>query len=325
MEEELVTREGIEFEAIEGAAVVGVGLWRGGLGLARLAWGALQAMGIIRRFRPDALFVTGGYTAISVAIACRLMRIPIVVYLPDIEPGSAVRVVARFAATVAVTAEESRKYLANQRVVVTGYPVRPSIANAERTAAARHFGLRGDRPVVMVFGGSRGARSINMAVLGVLEELLDICELIHVSGSLDWQAVEEKRGHLPPGKQALYHAFPYLHDDMGLAMSAADLAVARAGASVLGELPMLGLGAILVPYPYAWRYQKVNADYLATRGAAVRLKDEELSMTLASTIRELLNDPQRMAAMKSAARALATPDAAQRIAAVLLSVARQTG
>jgi UDP-N-acetylglucosamine--N-acetylmuramyl-(pentapeptide) pyrophosphoryl-undecaprenol N-acetylglucosamine transferase len=199
-------------------------------------------------------------------------------------------------------------------VVVTGYPVRPELAAARRPEAVAHFGLSESRPTVLVFGGSRGARSINFALLEALDDLLTNLQVIHISGELDWPVVQERAAGLSESKRAHYHAFPYLHEDMGLAFASADVVVARAGASSLGEIPMFGLGAILVPYPYAWRYQKVNADYLAARGAAVRLNDEDLKTRLTATLRELLGNPDRLTAMRAASRALAVPDAAGRIA-----------
>jgi UDP-N-acetylglucosamine--N-acetylmuramyl-(pentapeptide) pyrophosphoryl-undecaprenol N-acetylglucosamine transferase len=323
MEQALVAREGIKFEAIQAGQVVGVGLWRAVSGLVKLGWGVAQAAQLAWRYKPDVLFVTGGYTAIPVTIVCWLARVPILVYLPDIEPGWAVKFVARFAATIAATAEESRRYFPNKKVVVTGYPVRPSVmvAVTNRSHAMQHFGLVESRRTLLVFGGSRGARSINTALMEALDDLLADLQIIHLSGELDWPAVKTRRERLPDGRRVHYHAFPYLHEDMGLAFAAADLVVARAGASVLGELPMFGLGAILVPYPHAWRYQKVNADFLAARGAAVRLDDDVLKEKLAGTIRELMNDPSRLAAMRASAQALAVPDAAGRIAAELVSLA----
>lgn len=326
MEGELVTREGIKFESVQAGAVVGVGALGAMWGLARLAWGAAQAARLVMHFRPDALFVTGGYTAIPVALVCWLARVPILVYLPDIEPGSAVRLVARFAAKVAVTTEASRAYFPIEKIVVTGYPLRPALlrAAAERERARSHFALAEGRPTVLVFGGSRGARSINLTLLNVLDDLLADFEIIHVTGQLDWLAVAGRRARMSEEQRLHYHAFAYLHDDMGLAFAAADVVVCRSGASVLGELPMFGLGAILVPYPHAWRYQKVNADYLAERGAAVRLNDDELKMKLSATIRELLGDATRLQAMQAASRALAVPDASRRIAAELLQLASGT-
>ncbi len=327
MERELVTRHAarqrIKFKGIQTSAVIGVGWWRGGIGLAKLAWGTLQALGLIRQFRPAALLTTGGYPAIPMALAARLSGVPILVYLPDIEPGSAVKLIARLAAKVAVTGEESRQFFPKKEVVVTGYPVRPSLAGARsaRSQAQQFFGLSEGRRTLLVFGGSRGARSINLALLDVLGDLLNDVQIIHISGELDWPTVKARRESLPTDQQVHYHAFPYLHDEMGLALAAADLVVSRAGASTLGEFPIFGLGAILVPYPYAWRYQKVNADFLAGRGAAVRLNDEDLKMKLLPTLRELLHHPTRLAAMGAAARALAVPDAAERVAAELLALA----
>ncbi len=324
MERELVTREGIEFEAIQAGQVVGVGL-RGVIGLAKLAWGLLQAIRIVQQWKPDALFVTGGYTAIPVAWACWLARVPVLVYLPDIEPGAAVRAVGKLAAAIAVTAEDSRAFFPNRKVIVTGYPVRSKVAAASRTEAVTHFGLAESRRTIFVFGGSRGARSLNFALLDGLTDLLNEFQVIHVSGELDWPTVQARAEQLPADKRVHYHAYPYLHADMGLAFAAADLVVCRAGASVLGELPMFALGAILVPYPYAWRYQKVNADYLAERGAAVRLNDEDLKMKLTATIRELLGNPNRLNAMRVAMRSLAVPDAAHRIAEALLQLGQNRG
>lgn len=330
MERELVIREGIEFDAIQAGQVVGVGL-RGPVGLLRSAWGAMQALRIVQTWKPDALFVTGGYTAIPVALACWLRRVPVLVYLPDIEPASALSAVGRLASLIAVTAEDSRVFFPNRKVVVTGYPLRPAVTAAAsshggtRSHAHHHFGLTESRQTILVFGGSRGARSINFALLDALDDLLSEYQIIHVSGELDWPTVSERGKALADDRRVHYHAYPYLHDDMGLAFAAADLVVCRAGASTLGELPMFGLGAILVPYPYAWRYQKVNADYLAARGAAVRLNDEELKMKLTATIRELLRDPDRLEAMRAASRALAVPDAAKRIANELLQLGSLRG
>lgn len=112
-----------------------------------------------------------------------------------------------------------------------------------------------------------------------------------------------------------YHPYPYLHGAaMGQALAAADLAVCRAGASTLGELPYFGLPAVLVPYPYAWRYQRVNAEWLASRGAAVVLEDARLKEELVPTVRSLLSDPARLTRMREQALALARPNAAQRLA-----------
>ena len=273
-----------------------------------------------RRERPAALFATGGYASVPVALAAWALRVPILVYLPDIEPGLAVRFIARLAARVAVTVEDSRVYFPARKVVVTGYPVRPEFHEVDRDEARSALGLSVDEPALLVMGGSRGARSINRALGEVLEQVLELAQVVHVSGTLDWSWVAERRAALPLAAQDRYRAFPYLHE-VGLALAAADLAVCRAGASTLGELPFFGLPAVLVPYPHAWRYQRVNADWLVGRGAAVRLEDGRMAEELLPLLRRLLDDGVNLRGMADQMRALARPDAAARLAGELLGVA----
>jgi len=176
-----------------------------------------------------------------------------------------------------------------------------------------------------VFGGSSGARSINRALLAVLPELLNEMQIIHVSGKLDWAEVEAARDRLTGllGAQVdlvqRYRAYPYLHTEMGAALAASDLALSRAGASTLGELPQAGLPAILVPYPYAWRYQKVNAGYLEQSGAALVMLDQDLPQRLAPVVRDLIHDTARLEQMRRSMHSLAHPDAARSIAGLLQS------
>jgi UDP-N-acetylglucosamine--N-acetylmuramyl-(pentapeptide) pyrophosphoryl-undecaprenol N-acetylglucosamine transferase len=176
-----------------------------------------------------------------------------------------------------------------------------------------------------VFGGSKGARSINRALFPALPALLPDMQVVHVSGTLDWSEAGAALAALPGQVGAAlaqrYHAYPYLHEEMGAALAAADLVVSRAGASSLGEFPQFGLPSILVPYPYAWRYQRVNAEYLQSRGAAVMVKDADLPQQLVETVRSLLLNPARLQPMRAAAASLARPDAAAAIAHLLVDLA----
>jgi UDP-N-acetylglucosamine--N-acetylmuramyl-(pentapeptide) pyrophosphoryl-undecaprenol N-acetylglucosamine transferase len=317
-----VARAGIPFDAIPAGGVHGLGPIRATLNALKLSAGVIRAIRLANSFRPDVLLVTGGFVSVPVALACWLRRTPIVVYLPDVEPGQAVKLVSRLATRVAVTVDESRPFLPAHTVVVSGYPTRPSLARASRADAIRHFGLDPNRKTLMVFGGSKGARSINRAVASMMAWLLERYQVLHVSGSTGAAEARAARDGLPEGLKSRYHLFEYLHDDMGLALAAADLVVSRAGASALGEFPLLGVASILVPYPYAWRYQRVNADHLASRGAAVRLDDDEtLAERLRREIERLMSDDAAREQMRERARALARPDAAARIADELLGLA----
>jgi UDP-N-acetylglucosamine--N-acetylmuramyl-(pentapeptide) pyrophosphoryl-undecaprenol N-acetylglucosamine transferase len=319
MEEELVNRAGIPFRSVPAAGVHGVGLFALPGNLAKLARGVFASRRILREFKPDVLFFTGGYVAGPMAFAGR--KTPTVLYVPDIEPGLALKFLSYFADVVTVTAEDSNRFFArSNRVVLTGYPLRADLSAWSREKAVRHFGLSSDKPVLLVTGGSKGARSINMAVLKCLKELLEIAQVIHLTGSLDWPVVEEAMKTLPETLKSRYHAMPYSYD-MGAALAAANLVLSRAGASSLGEYPFFGLPAVLVPYPYAWRYQKVNADHLVRRNAAVILQDELLDDKLLSVLKDLLNNKERLESMSAAMKTLSHPRAAEAIASQLLELA----
>ena len=317
-------RAGICFRGIAGGGVHGLAPWRAISNLARMMQGLGQAWRLIGEFRPHVCFVTGGYLSVPVTLAAWARRVPVLVYLPDIEPGQAVRFISHFAQRVTVTAEDSRVYFPPQKVVVTGYPIRGEFIGVNWTAARRRLGLLPDLTTLLVMGGSRGARSINRALTAILEELLPICQIIHVTGSLDAQWVGACRDALPTELRPRYHPYAYLHsEEMAQAMASADLAVARAGAATMGEFPAMGLASILVPYPYYWRYQKVNADYLARHGAAVQLEDEHLASDLAAAVRRLLADVEERRRMGERARALARPMAARLIADEILQLGRR--
>jgi UDP-N-acetylglucosamine--N-acetylmuramyl-(pentapeptide) pyrophosphoryl-undecaprenol N-acetylglucosamine transferase len=320
VEEQLVARAGLRFVGVPAGGMHGLSIGQAVRHFIKLMQGWWAAHRLGRRERPAALFATGGYASIPAALAAWALRVPILVYLPDIEPGLAVRLIGLLASRVAVTVEDSEAYFPARKVVVTGYPVRAEFHGIERAGARDALGLALDEPVLLVMGGSRGARSINKALSGVLEQVLELTQVVHVSGELDWSWVVERRETLSEPLKARYQTLPYLHQ-IGLGLAAADLAVCRAGAMTLGELPFFGLPAVLVPYPHAWRYQRINAEWLVGRGAAVVLNDERLAEELLPTVRDLLSDRERLARMGERARALARPDAAARLAAELQALA----
>jgi UDP-N-acetylglucosamine--N-acetylmuramyl-(pentapeptide) pyrophosphoryl-undecaprenol N-acetylglucosamine transferase len=317
MEAELVKRESIAFEAIPAAGLHGVGLLAFPRNLVQLARGFAASRRILRDFRPDVLLFTGGYLAGPMAFAGR--DIPTMLYVPDIEPGLALRSLARFADCIAVTSAESQKYL-SRKVVVTGYPLRSDLSQWTPAKGRAALGLLDDLPVLLVMGGSKGARSINRALVACLPALLERTQIVHITGPVEFDEVAAATASMTPEQSARYQAHPYLHEHMGAALAAADIAVARAGASVLGEFPQFGLPAILVPYPHAWRYQRVNAEYLARHRAAVVIEDGMLQAELPAIVRDLLVDSARRGAMRSAMRELARPEAASALAEQVLEL-----
>jgi len=324
VEEGIISREGLPFKAIPAGGLRGLAPWTTVANLAKLTVGFAQSLRLVRRFQPDAVLVTGGYVCVPVALAAKLLGVPVLIFLPDLEPGLAVRALSHLATRVVVSFPDAAKHFAEDKVVVAGYPVRAEFFAVNRAEARRSFGLDEDVKTITVFGGSRGAHSINLALSQCLEHLLEVCQVIHICGHLDAGWVMERRAQLPKRLRSRYRAYSYLHEEMPKALAAADLAVARAGAATLGEFPALGLPSILVPYPYAGRHQELNADYLVSRGAAVKIADAELEEKLLPTILELLDDEKALAEMGDRARALARPDAALRIAQELRRMARQS-
>jgi UDP-N-acetylglucosamine--N-acetylmuramyl-(pentapeptide) pyrophosphoryl-undecaprenol N-acetylglucosamine transferase len=322
MEADLVTRAGVDLITIPAAGVHGVGLKALPGNLVRLGRGFRAAREVLRQFKPDALFFTGGYVAGPVALAG--MKIPTTIYVPDIEPGLALKLLSRFADRITVNAEESRAYFSRQdRVVVTGYPVRPGLSQWDRNEAYQAFGFSTEWPTLLVTGGSLGARSINHYLIAALPQLLHEMQIVHLVGTRTWDQFKDVANRLPADLATRYKTYPYLHGKMGAAFTIADLVVSRAGASSLGEYPNFGIPAILVPYPHAWRYQKINAEYLSSRGAAIMLPDGELSEKLSMLIFELVRNPEKRQQMRQAMQSLAQQDAAGRIVDVITDLAMQ--
>jgi UDP-N-acetylglucosamine--N-acetylmuramyl-(pentapeptide) pyrophosphoryl-undecaprenol N-acetylglucosamine transferase len=322
MEARLVERADVPFKTIPAAGLHGVGVRSLPGNLVRLGRGYLAARHILADFRPDVLFFTGGYLAVPMALAGA--RIPSLLYVPDIEPGLALKTLARFAERIALTADVSRRYFPrSRRLLVTGYPTRLGLDRLSRAEARRTLGLDDRLPVLLVLGGSKGARSINNALLEALPTLLELAQVVHITGELDWPEIEAQARNLPAALAARYHAHAYLHEEMGAALAAADLAVSRAGASTLGEYPLFGLPAILVPYPYAWRYQRVNAEHLVSQGAALLLEDGRLSEQLLPLVTGLLGQTERLSAMRAAMQSLARPQAAESIGRQLVELAEK--
>jgi UDP-N-acetylglucosamine--N-acetylmuramyl-(pentapeptide) pyrophosphoryl-undecaprenol N-acetylglucosamine transferase len=320
-EETLAARFRIPFQAIQAGSLRGVKPWTGFWNGLKLMVGLAQAYFAIKEFRPDALLVSGGYMSVPVVLAGYLRRIPVLIYLPDIVPGLAVLRLSRWASRVAVSFEETASFFEKRKVVVTGYPVRREFFGVDKAQARTQLRLEPDSPVVMVFGGSRGAHSINVAVARILPDLLAESQVIHVCGPNDAAEAEANREELPPKLRERYRSHAYLHEEMPQALAAADLVVARAGASTLGEFPALGLPSILVPYPYSGQHQDANAEYMASHGAAIKMRDADLQQELLPAITELLKDRERLSEMRRQAQALSRPKAAYRVAAELRSLA----
>jgi UDP-N-acetylglucosamine:LPS N-acetylglucosamine transferase len=321
LDADIAAREGMAFKAVTaGPLRVGsvLGTARGGL---KLVAGTAQALRILQGFKPDVVFASGGYGSVGVGLASRLRRGRLLLFLPDVEAGLAVRTLAKVADRIAVTVPPAQASMPEAKTVLTGYPVREAFFEARREPARAALGLDARLPTLLVSGASSGASRLNHAVSSWATEFLEIGQLVHLCGDADEPWLRAGIEMLPEEMRSRYHLYAYLHDEMPLAMAAADLAVMRSGASVLGELPATQLPAILVPGEYEGWDQTPNARYLEENEAAVMLTQDRLGK-LQDLVTYLINNETRLATMRSALAGLARPEASEALAAVVVEMGR---
>jgi UDP-N-acetylglucosamine--N-acetylmuramyl-(pentapeptide) pyrophosphoryl-undecaprenol N-acetylglucosamine transferase len=283
----------------------------------RLRAARAAALEVVDRVRPDVVVGFGGYVSVPAYLAARKRGVPIVVHEGNAIPGIANKLGARMTTHVATSFPATDL----PRAVCTGLPIRRLISTMDRGAlraeALATFGLRDDLPTLLVTGGSQGAARINAAVSGAAPALAAAgVQVLHVVGPKHELTVAS--GEVP------YVVRSYV-DRMDLAYAAADLVVARAGASTLGELPAFGLPGVLIPGSFAGGHQGHNARYLADHGAGAVFVDASLDQPsrLADVVAELLADDAWLRRAAAAARALDRPDAARRVAELLAHLARR--
>ncbi len=307
-EAELVPAAGYELRAIRVEGLHRRNPLRAARAALLAARAVLASVRLLRAWRPDAVMGGGGYVAGPVGLAAVLLRIPLVLTEADSHLGIANRLLAPFARRVCLAFPIAGR--ASARYRVTGRPVPPPAS--DRAAARARFGLGEDETVVLVFGGSLGARSINRAAVEAFADAP--FRVLHAAGARDFPSLAAPGPH--------YDLREYVHEGFGDALLASDLVVARSGGSIF-EVAAHGRPAILIPYPAAAAdHQTANARWLADGGTAVVVPDAELTAErLRREVDALLADRGRLAAMAAASAALARPDAAREIAGELLAAA----
>lgn len=279
-----------------------------------------RAAALIGRESPDVVVGTGGFVSAPLLLAAELMRKKTLIQEQNAFPGVTTKLLSVLASEVHLSFEEARRFLIKKKhLFVSGNPSR-SFELLNSSSARAHFSLYEERPTLLVFGGSRGARSINNAVLEGLDEIIASANLIWQTGALDFDRIKNQVLSSP-----YVWVSPYI-ENMGAAYSASDLVVCRAGASSIAELTNLGKPAVLVPYPHATGdHQRHNARALVTSGAALVVEDDCLGRKESiKEILELLHDAGRLGNMGAASRKLAHPDAARKLALRIISLAKKT-
>ena len=277
---------------------------------------------ILRRFSPHLVFGTGGYVSGPVLLAAILRGIPTMLHEQNSRPGLTTRCLARWVSLVLPSFSPSEIFFRRKNnLLITGNPTRCDSQTQDGRAARRHFGLGADLETVLIFGGSLGAHSINMAVLDSIQELLTngAVQILWQTGKSDFECIRSRTAQHGDRIKVL----PFI-EDMIDAYLAADVVLCRAGATTLAEITRIGIPALLVPYPHAIRaHQELNASLLVEAGAANMILDHELcGRRLATAIHDLLRDPNKRKGMEKRSRSLGHPEAAVTIVEAMLGFSK---
>jgi UDP-N-acetylglucosamine--N-acetylmuramyl-(pentapeptide) pyrophosphoryl-undecaprenol N-acetylglucosamine transferase len=305
-EERLVPEAGFELATIKVQGFNRDAVWKN-LALPAVLPVALRAgLRVVDRFKPDVVLGMGGYVMAPAVAAARMRRVPYVLHEKDVRPGLATRMFAGGAAAICTTLPGTEERLGARRVVLTGVPLRAGFEPRAPAVPPR---------TLLVTGGSQGARNLNNAVWGALDELTGMFDhVIHVAGRQGAEGVAEHR-------RERYEGLAF-SDDMPALLARADLIVGRAGVGTIAEAAAVGLPMVLVPGTFGGGHQEDNAAAMVRAGAATRIGDAELTpQTLVSTLRSLT--PEQLRAMAKASAGAGRRDAAMRVLEVVREVARR--
>lgn len=344
IERELASAAGLPFTAIATGKLrrsehfLGHFSWRNLLDALRLPWGVMQALTAVLRFRPHVVLSTGGFVCVPPVVAAWVLRVPVITHEQTVQMGLANRIASRLASRIALTYESAQSELPERlraKTLTTGNPVRPVIFNGSPESALALTGLAQDEslPTLYVTGGAQGAQHVNRAVEEALPDLLAVCRVIHQcgrqirDGAAAVERLREVRAALPNDLQRRYHVVDFVSDEIGHVYALADAVVSRSGAGTLAELFALGKPSILIPLvPTGGDEQRRNARHAQQAGAAIIIEQEALTGDrLCKAVSELVTDEARHHAMACAARTLARPDAARRLAEATIALASRSG
>ncbi len=293
--------------------------------LANVPVGFFEARQIVHEFDPQAVFTSGGYVATPVGVAARAHGAPVLIHQQDVSPNLANKLLKPFATRISVSFHDSLRYFPPDKTTVSGNPVRKAILDAaqlSRAQAKQLSGFADDLPLIVVTGGSQGARRINQVVCEILPVILPKANVLHISGRQTFQETVERSVQaltsLPEDVRARYKLTPYLDNEMGAALAAADFVIARSGAATLAELAVLSRASILAPLPpgFSGSPQEINANMFADKGAAVVIPDDAFTAArLLQSALNLLENSAQVRAMETAAQQFSQPNAANDIAA----------
>jgi UDP-N-acetylglucosamine--N-acetylmuramyl-(pentapeptide) pyrophosphoryl-undecaprenol N-acetylglucosamine transferase len=301
-------------------------------GVARVPIGMAQAVKIVREFHPDAAFTSGGYVAVPAGLAAKLSGTPLLLHQQDVPPNLSNKLISPLATRISVAFADSLRYFPSRKTLLLGNPVRQEILDVRQQSvkdARTLLGFNPDLPLLLVTGGSQGARYLNRVVVQALPALLQQCQVLQISGQKLFeetrQQADEVTAQLDSALKSRYRLVPYLSEEMPIALRAAEIVICRAGAATLSELAVLEKPSILVPLPPALGSspQELNAQTFVKAQAADVVRNDDLTPELLQErVQALLQTPGLLEQMGQALQQFARPTATQDIAAAVAMLAR---
>lgn len=283
---------------------------------------------LLQKHQPNAVVGMGGYASFPLVMVASLLGYPTIIHEQNMIPGLANKILSRRVALVTLSFRESEEFFPKAREkVLVGNPIRTQVLQAEKSSSLGKFKLETGRKTLLVFGGSRGAKKINQALLEAysLYSHLDTLQILHLTGMMEYQAVaRDLEARKSASDRVIYRCYPYL-DDISPAYAVADLVISRAGATTIAELTARGLPAILVPYPFATNnHQKQNAEVLVRAGGARIISDQEINASLLwQTIASVIFDHHILKELSRNSLRMGRPDAAENLAQLVLKMERE--
>ncbi len=300
------------------------------LDIFRTIAGLFTAMYKVYRIYPDVIFSKGGFTSVPILLAAIFYRIPIVIHESDSKPGRANNLVKNFARYIGIAYDEAARFFPEEKTALIGIPIRQSLTRINPDPFAT-LGIPNDKPLIYVTGGSLGAERINSLILSALNQLLPHYRIFHQTGQPHEQTVTQTSQALLEDDPSLLENY-YVRgvlpaEAVSALLDASTLVISRAGSTSLSEIALHGKPAIIIPIPEEVSHdQKTNAYSYARVGAATVLEEKNLTPNLlASEIQSIIGSPEKYAAMAKAAKDSAKPDAADKIAAALISIGIEHG
>ena len=291
----------------------------------RLVRAILYSVKYIKKYKPNAVFATGGYVSAPMLFACRLTKTPYMMHDCDAMPGLVTRRLSKRARYVSLAFEKAKKYIPNKNIMITGNPIRAEFKTLTKEEALLRLGLK-NKLTLTIMGGSQGAKTINNSAVDIIKEFVQDYDLqvIFQTGNKNYDETVEKLKYIYPAWEQDGNVLlkPYF-DDMISVLKASDIVISRAGSLSLSEICASGCASILVPYPYAAaNHQRINAKYMLENGASVYIEDKDLEPNkLREILMLLINNPVKMNYLKQNATYLAKYDATQKIVECLESIA----